>query len=612
MSGSLYQYTPYPVAGQPQEAGAAFRSGFVGSQEIERNAQALQEAEQLMKLRQLQSERSAAAEARTAQLFPVQLSAAEQALKRNAQLTPLEIERAQLGLRQLREDIGARNAAAAGVADYLRTGGSQPPAPAPLAVPPGATPWLYTPSAPAPAPAPPPAAATPGQQSSILNRYPGSYQLASAGYSDSTGLPTGMPQPDFTVYPDTGYPTTEAGPSPTAPGALPAALLPPNERYGVAPPPAVPAVPPAPAYMTDPYAGIPVGTVPRPEPRPVSESPALIRAYLERAQMLRETEAQRNAVPVAPPQPGQLPQSRLDFTPSGGVYPDLTPGEIPRTQTTSAPAGVTPPGERTPAQVTEDVNRRITELTREAPTPLSVLSPVQIGNEERALDAQAASLERQRRLAIALARSNPTAALGMAAQIEAQTQAIALNRANLNGRRAIADFAAGNPDALARDFYTASGGVLRLEQRPDGNYNIWGREGETNPRASNIKPEELISQGRMMYDNNYRTQIDEIRKRQVERSGEVFKAFVTGLEESLKNQSIATRDIAVKRAEAAAKAAYPNMDVRVDATTGTIAIVDRNNTVPPRALRPVQARDMNGRVIPDRFIYQEVELEQPR
>ena len=603
MSGSLYQYTPYPVAGQPQEAGAAFRSGFVGSQEIERNAQALQEAEQLMKLRQLQSERSAAAEARTAQLFPVQLSAAEQALKRNAQLTPLEIERAQLGLRQLREDIGARNAAAAGVADYLRTGGSQPPAPAPLAVPPGATPWLYTPSAPAPAPAPPPAAATPGQQSSILNRYPGSYQLASAGYNDSTGLPTGMPQPDFTVYPDTGYPTTEAGPSPTAPGALPAALLPPNERYGVAPPPAVPAVPPAPAYMTDPYAGIPVGTVPRPEPRPASESPALIRAYLERAQMLRETEAQANTAAVAP---------GTQFSPYGETVPGLA-GAIPVTsENTFAPAGVTPPGERTPAQVTEDVNRRITELTREAPTPLSVLSPVQIGNEERALDAQAASLERQRRLAIALARSNPTAALGMAAQIEDQTQAIALNRANLNGRRAIADFAAGNPDALARDFYTASGGVLRLEQRPDGNYNIWGREGETNPRASNIKPEELISQGRMMYDNNYRTQIDEIRKRQAERSGEVFKAFVTGLEESLRNQSIATRDIAVKRAEAAAKAAYPNMDVRVDATTGTIAIVDRNNTVPPRALRPVQARDMNGRVIPDRFIYQEVELEQPR
>ena len=603
MSGSLYQYTPYPVAGQPQEAGAAFRSGFVGSQEIERNAQALQEAEQLMKLRQLQSERSAAAEARTAQLFPVQLSAAEQVLKRNAQLTPLEIERAQLGLRQLREDIGARNAAAAGVADYLRTGGSQPPAPAPLAVPPGATPWLYTPSAPAPAPAPPPAAATPGQQSSILNRYPGSYQLASAGYNDFTGLPTGMPQPDFTVYPDTGYPTTEAGPSPTAPGALPAALLPPNERYGVAPPPAVPAVPPAPAYMTDPYAGIPVGTVPRPEPRPASESPALIRAYLERAQMLRETEAQANTAAVAP---------GTQFSPYGETVPGLA-GAIPVTsENTFAPAGVTPPGERTPAQVTEDVNRRITELTREAPTPLSVLSPVQIGNEERALDAQAASLERQRRLAIALARSNPTAALSMAAQIEAQTQAIALNRANLNGRRAIADFAAGNPDALARDFYTASGGVLRLEQRPDGNYNIWGREGETNPRASNIKPEELISQGRMMYDNNYRTQIDEIRKRQAERSGEVFKAFVTGLEESLRNQSIATRDIAVKRAEAAAKAAYPNMDVRVDATTGTIAIVDRNNTVPPRALRPVQARDMNGRVIPDRFIYQEVELEQPR
>lgn len=603
MSGSLYQYTPYPVAGQPQEAGAAFRSGFVGSQEIERNAQALQEAEQLMKLRQLQSERSAAAEARTAQLFPVQLSAAEQALKRNAQLTPLEIERAQLGLRQLREDIGARNAAAAGVADYLRTGGSQPPAPAPLAVPPGATPWLYTPSAPAPAPAPPPAAATPGPQSSILNRYPGSYQLASAGYNDFTGLPTGMPQPDFTVYPDTGYPTTEAGPSPTAPGALPAALLPPNERYGVAPPPAVPAVPPAPAYMTDPYAGIPVGTVPRPEPRPVSESPALIRAYLERAQMLRETEAQANTAAVAP---------GTQFSPYGETVPGLA-GAIPVTsENTFAPAGVTPPGERTPAQVTEDVNRRITELTREAPTPLSVLSPVQIGNEERALDAQAASLERQRRLAIALARSNPTAALSMATQIEAQTQAIALNRANLNGRRAIADFAAGNPDALARDFYTASGGVLRLEQRPDGNYNIWGREGETNPRASNIKPEELISQGRMMYDNNYRTQIDEIRKRQADRSGEVFKAFVTGLEESLRNQSIATRDIAVKRAEAAAKAAYPNMDVRVDATTGTIAIVDRNNTVPPRALRPVQARDMNGRVIPDRFIYQEVELEQPR
>jgi hypothetical protein len=602
MSGSFY--TPASFAGLSPSA--AFRTGFTGSQEIERNAQALDEADQMMKLRQIQNERAA-------QLFPIQLSAAEQALKRNAQMTPLEIERARLGLQQLREDIGARNTAAAGIADYLRGGGSQPSAPAAPAVPAGATPWLYTPPASAPAAAPAAApTAVPGPQSSILDRYPGSYQLASAGVSDWNGLPTGMPEPDFTVYPDTGYPTTEAGPSPTAPGALPAALLPPNERYGVAPPPVVPAVPPAPAYMTDPYAGIPVGTVPRPEPRPISESPALIRAFLERSQMIRETDAQRNAVPAAPPQPGQLPQSRLDFTPSGGMFPDFTPEEVAPPRTTGTTAGVTPQGERTPTQVSEDINRRITELTREAPTPLSVLSPVQIGNEQRALDAQAASLERQRRLAMSIARSNPTAAMSMAVQIEAQSQAIALNRANLNGRRAIADFAAGNPDALARDFYTASGGVLRLEQRPDGNYNIWGREGETNPRASNIKPEELITQGRLMYDNNYRTQVDEIRKRQVERSGEVFKAFVTGLEEALKNQSIATRDIAVKRAEAAAKAAYPNMDVRVDATSGTVVIADRNNIVPPRALRPVQARDMNGRVIPDRFIYQEVEVEQQR
>jgi len=605
MSGSFY--TPYSFGGG--SPGSAFRSGFVGAQEIERNAQQLEEADQLMKLRQLQNERTQAAEARAAQLFPLQYSASELALKRGAQLNPLEIEKMQLDLRRMRSELDATAANRTAVGNY--TSGLTVPAPEALPPPsrapasaPATNPGMYTPPAPGGGGGQASLDVTPQQYFAANDpRFTGErrfagIQVASAGINDATGLPTGI-TPEM-VAGTSAAPTTPTAPA--APTANPRLMEAAVRELSISPALQTPAMieQVATQYGLDPDAlASRFGVTLPPRPEPVQWTP---NAPLP---------GPNAPMPFFRPSP---PTPPVPFTPQAGAYPDITPSELPQRPggqlpqsrldftPTSTTAGVTPPGDRTQTQIQDDILRRITDLTKIEATPMSVLTPVAIGRENDALNAASASLERQKQLVAALARSNPTAALQMAIQLETRIEALRVERANLNGRIALTEFAAGRPERLANDIHRASGGVLRLQPNQDGTYNIWGPEGEESPRARGVTQSALLNEGRMLYDKNYQTQMAAIRDSNIRRSEEIFKSFTEGLSESLKQEANQTRETAVKFAEERAKAQYrgSNYDIKIDATSGVVVITDTTTGV-SRGLRPTEAKDRNGNVIRGRF-----------
>ena len=287
-----------------------------------------------------------------------------------------------------------------------------------------------------------------------------------------------------------------------------------------------------------------------------------------------------------------------------------------------APAGLRPQGAPTQQEANATLASRLDTLTRETPDPLSPMDPYRVGVESRALDNETRNIEVAtrrldviRREAAILARAgNTQGAMAVMtnvrnaeAELESRRSALALQRANLNGRINTSEFAAGNFGPMANDIFQASGGRLRLQPiEGTDKFNLIGPDGQV--RGTRTR-QELISDGRSLYDTNYQNQIKAIRERRVARSEEIFKATVSALEQSLKDTSAATRDIAIKTAEAQAQAQYRGSDIKVtvDQQNGFIIFQDSKNVIPTRILKVVPARDIRGREIPGQFVTQEVE-----
>lgn len=564
MSGSLYQYTPYPVAGQPQEAGAAFRSGFVGSQEIERNAQALQEAEQLMKLRQLQSERSAAAEARTAQLFPVQLSAAEQTLKRNAQMTPLELEGLRLRNALTSTSIGERAGAAAatrGIVFPTVPSGQPAPRTPGVAVP---DPGLMAPEVVNPSPAP--AASVPGPQSSApdwLNqqfgerRFPG-VQVASAGVGDWNGLPAGVTPEMINGQP--GVVVTAEAPSPAPTGVV--------ERPT--------------------YTGRPVNTFSETELRnvlraaipggggpsaaglaalPPDQREALVtEARLELArratpsrQYVGVPEMEYGSFPGLPtaanaPVTGtQLPQTRADFGAANVEYPDLTPDQL--------------------RQARED--RTATERLTERPSEIYLVEPVRIGMERNQLNRAYARLQSEFRAAVA-SRDREGAA-----RLAREAEGIVDQLGYLDGMAAISRFRNGDVAPIANQMYTESQNRMQVQPRSDGTFNLY-LDGRLSSQG--VTKQQLEDGARALFDTRRREQLQAAQTRNIELA--MYQA-----KQRIEQLTRASADIAVKEVEAALKANEPSVDIRTvtDATGQQFVIIsDKRTGMPIRSGRVVK------------------------
>lgn len=671
MSGSLY--TPYPVAGQPTSGGSAFREGFLGAQQIETNVQEMERRRQAARLAELQEQRSQqnelrlqAAEARAAERFPLDLKQTAFTIQQRQLAAPIELERARFTLAEAQRAAAANRDYERQVLELLRTGGFAPgtapaPVPAPAQAQPGATPGLIMPQAPvapAAAPAAPATPATParlpvapvGPQGSVdgrpswLNadfgnrRFTG-VQEARLGTSDADPTeaedeafanvprvptrpsfpafpvpPVGMPersavQPSITGADGTVYPVAQ--PTDNDPvifgRPLSSYTLPELERLR--------GLSAAPAQRG---AGV-VGDraartgAQRFDPETGATVPTTQSIIDQRIAVLRSRTAER--FPEEPP--ATVPTSPIAVapaaaTPAGVAVAPATGEEPPERgeELRFRPVGVRPPGEPSAQSITQTVNRRIDTLSTETPTPLSVLSPWQIGNEQRALAERQTALERRRQALLVLARRDPTAALQGFAQLEADAQAIALNRANLNGRIAISEFATGNFAPLAQDMFTASGGRLRLEPRPDGTFNIWGPEGTQRPIRTGVQASEIINQGRLMYDTNYQEQVAAIRTRAIARNEEIFKAHVRGLEEALKQEAQLSREEVVERVKAQAQAQFrgSNMQVTVDTNTGNIIYRDQNGVLPLRILRVVPRPDPTNPSRTRGFMTEEVEV----
>jgi hypothetical protein len=613
MAGLLYPYTPAYSRGQVASPGEAFEAGFRGGQEAELRALGMDANRQRMKLAGLQEQRQA-------ELFPLERDTKQQALRHSMALSPLQLEQTRLANQQTQANMAntaqQRAAADALARFYQREGGSTgamppPVTPTPSAPTPGTRtgPGLMDPVAPAGTSAPAP---TVGPQSSAapawLNnpdqfgerRFTGT-QIASAGTNDFTGLPTGMspaqaggaPRPveslssdELSRYLDLARQRERFGIPTTARGAPPYSIEELTQQQlirdaidsldrGRTNQPYIPAQDSLPGSLAaQPYPGVPTAT------------PA--------------TTAPPTTTPAAPA--GGFTEAEVRAATEG------------RGDQVETPVGIRPQGAPTQRQVSAELERRITQLTQTTPDPLSVMDPYRVGVERRALDVQERALEvdmrrinSMRQEATLLARSNPAAAITLMnnvraaeAEIESKRSALALSRANLNGRINISEFAAGNFAPLANDIYQASNGMLRLQPITGTNrFNIVGPDG--NVRGTRTR-EELIADGRQLYDSNYQTQMAAIREQATARRNAMFKAYTDGFTEALKNDSATDRDIAIKRAEEKAKLDFrgSNIETKTDLTGNhpTITFTDRNGLLPPRVFTLVPRRDMRGNQIP--------------
>jgi hypothetical protein len=606
MSNSMYPFTSAYFGNERVESpGQAFLGGFGAGQQVNQRAQQMDAQQQLMKMRQLEEQRTSAME-------PLRMRAAQQAVDFAAQNQPLNFERLQLANQQTRQamaNTAEGRAAAAALQRYILQGGTgAPPTAAPAAPAPRGSGLMPPEGAPAPAPA-----TAPGPQSSApewLNqqfgerRFPG-LRLASAGVNDYTGLPTGMAPP-----------AVEGGPQDNLAGL--------EGFYRALPAPAAPAAPP---QQLNPNAPLPVF-----RPR-AADSPRLVDAAvaelsvdpsLQTPAMVEQVARQYGIDPSVVAQ--RLGVSLPTPTPAAAPTPPQTPAQAPAAAPATAAergeqtevasqetAGLRPQGAQTQEQIATELNRRIDQLTTEVPKGLDAMEPWRIGVESRTLDVRERNIqvrERQvasmRQEAALIARQNPGAALQMLnavreaeGKLQEEREAIGLNRANLNGRVNISNFMAGNYAGLANDIYRASNGQLRLQPRADGTFNIWGPEGERAPRATGVSAQDIINRGRELYDDNYKTQVAGIRQRQTERQGQLFDAYIKGFEESLKNASATSREVTVERAKAAANAANrdPNVRATADPTTGVITLFDATGRTPIRSYRPSEITDARGKKI---------------
>ena len=562
MSGSLYHYTPYPVAGQPQEAGAAFRSGFVGSQEIERNAQALQEAEQLMKLRQLQSERSAAAEARTAQLFPVQLSAAEQTLKRNAQMTPLELEGLRLRNALTSTSIGERAEVGRALREFGSVFPSYTPSGAPTpnvpgVRPPGTTPGFLAPEAVSPPAAP--AANTPGPQSSApdwLNQQFGErrfsgVQVASGGVSDSTGLPTGVTPEMINGQPGVVVSAEAPAPTPAAPAPRPG----PTERL----PMVRPLAPASSPRLID-------AAVAELSLDPSLRTPAMIQQVAGQYGVDPAIVAERLGVvlPVAPPASptpqaaatptGQLPQSTADFGTAGLQYPDFTEEQVARARQEQTP--IQAPGQQ-------------------APSDVYITEPGRIGQDRQRLQQSLTRLQAEFR--IAAASRDREGASRLAREAEGVVEQLRY----LDGMTALTRLRVGDAAPVADQMYAASGNRMQLQPRSDGTFNVY-LDGQVVNQG--VTRQQIENSARSLFDTRYREQMQATQTRNAELA--MYQA-----KQRIEQLTRASADIAVKEVEAALKAREPNLDVRTltDANgQQSLVITDKRTGAPISSARIIR------------------------
>lgn len=123
----------------------------------------------------------------------------------------------------------------------------------------------------------------------------------------------------------------------------------------------------------------------------------------------------------------------------------------------------------------------------------------------------------------------------------------------LTGMRALTEFSAGRPEAVAELLYQRTGGRLRIQPRSDGKFNVYDGD---KLKGEGLTKDYLTGQFRMAFDQDYKAQVSEAIKTQRTREDELFKSELKQAEKAFELRGQLTKDMLVKQVEEAARARY--------------------------------------------------------
>jgi hypothetical protein len=184
------------------------------------------------------------------------------------------------------------------------------------------------------------------------------------------------------------------------------------------------------------------------------------------------------------------------------------------------------------------------------------------------LDAQQQALMTQRRIAIAT-RDRQALAAADAGLAQLTTENI-----RVGGMEALSQFRSGNPAALGDYFYAVTNGLMRLQQNPNGTYNVL--RGDT-VAARELSPTTIENYFRASFDQRTIEQAQRQREQALKRDEAVFDTELKVYEEARKQEFIGTRDQALKKLETAMKLRLGE-GTKVTVADGRIFIVDPAGT----------------------------------
>jgi hypothetical protein len=224
-----------------------------------------------------------------------------------------------------------------------------------------------------------------------------------------------------------------------------------------------------------------------------------------------------------------------------------------------------PPGTPTP---TPDTNQYL-------------LEPSSIGVQQKQIQDQFKTLQTMWTRAQKL-RDNATMT-----NIELKMMELRSGNELLNGVKAITEFSAGRPEALASTLNRMSGGAFMLQPRPDGKYNVYSGDTLT---GEGVTKEELIAKSRMIFDQQFQTQVQAGIAANKARADKIFEARIKGLEEAFKQEAAQNKDINVEIVKARLKREFPETDYHhvPDPTGNGVYLYDKKNPTKPVAVMTLQ------------------------
>jgi hypothetical protein len=236
-----------------------------------------------------------------------------------------------------------------------------------------------------------------------------------------------------------------------------------------------------------------------------------------------------------------------------------------------------------------------------APTPTPntnpyLLEPAAIGVQQKQIQDQFKELQtlwvRAQKL-----RDNAT-------MTNIQMKMIELRSGNelLNGVKAITEFSAGRPEALASTLNKMSGGSFMLQPRADGKFNVYSGDTLT---GEGVTKEELIAKSRMIFDQQFQSQVQAGVAANKARADKIFEAQIKGLEEGFKQEAAQNKEINVETAKARLKREFPETDYHhvPDPNGNGVLLYDKKNPFGTLGSKPVAVMTLqkeigvNGQVV---------------